>query len=303
MVLIKELRKKWALFVMALPGLLLLIAFNYLPMFGTILAFKSFNYSKGIIKSPWSGFKNFEYLFKTNAAFEITRNTILYNVTFILLGIVLSVAFAIMLSEITNRVSAKIYQTVFIMPHFLSWVVVSFVFFSLLSVDKGMINSILVKAGTEPISWYSEPKYWPFIIVLVHLWKAVGYSSVVYLAAIAGIPQEFYEAALIDGATKMQQIKNITIPFLKPIIIILFILSVGKIFYADFGLFYQVPRNSGQLYSVTNVIDTYVFNGLQNVGDVGMSAAAAFYQSIVGFILVLASNLIVRKIDKEYALF
>ena len=301
--LIHELKKNRALFIMAAPAVALLLIFNYLPMFGVVLAFKDFNYEKGILFSNWSGFSNFEFLFRTDAAFEITKLTIMYNMAFIIIGIVIPILLAIILNEIRNRMLAKVYQTVAIMPYFLSWVVVSFIFLAFLEPDKGYLNSVLKSFGIEPVFWYSEVKYWPGILIFANTWKNVGYSSIIYLAAITGISDEYYEAAILDGAGKLQQIYYITLPFLKPMMIILTILAVGKIFYADFGLFYQVPMNYGQLYSATNVIDVYVFNGLKTMGNIGMSAAANLYQSFVGFILVLGSNMIVRRIDKDYALF
>jgi putative aldouronate transport system permease protein len=210
---------------------------------------------------------------------------------------------AIALSELVNKKLAKIYQTGMFLPYFLSWVVVGYFAFSFLSRDRGLLNQIMGWFGADPVAWYSEPKYWPIILVLVSIWKGVGYNSVVYLAAIMGIDKSLYEAAMIDGASKFQQVRNITIPLLKPLITILTLLAIGKIFYADFGLFYQVPRNSGTLYGVTNVIDTYVYRGLKVTGEIGMSTAAGLYQSVVGFILVMTSNAIVRKYDRDNALF
>ncbi|MBR2568136.1 MAG: sugar ABC transporter permease, partial [Paenibacillus sp.] len=256
-----------------------------------------------LMQSEWVGFKNFEYLFSTNDAYIITRNTILYNVVFIILGLVCAVAMAIILSEIVNKRLAKVYQTGMFLPHFLSWVIVGYFTFSFLSVDKGVLNQFLVWIGQDPVSWYSESKYWPYILVFLNLWKGIGYSSVVYLAAIVGIDKTYYEAAMIDGANKWQQIRHITIPSISTLMTILTLLAVGRIFYADFGLFYQIPRDSGPLYSVTNVIDTYVYRGLKVTGDISMSTAAGLYQSFVGFILVMTSNWIVRKFNKENALF
>lgn len=300
---IDELVKKKELFAMAFPALALVFVFNYIPMFGVVLAFKNFNYADGFFRSPWCGFDNFKFLFATDAAFQITRNTILYNVAFIILGLIIPVAIAIILNEIRNRLLTRIYQTVFIMPFFLSWVVISFAAYAFMGPGVGYLDSFLAFFGAEPVMWYSSPEYWPFILIFFHTWKVSGYTSVIYLASITGIANEYYEAAKIDGASKWLQMTNITLPFLKPMMIILTILAIGRIFYSDFGLFYQLPRDSGILYPVTNVIDVYVYNGLKNMGNTGMSAAANFYQSIIGFILVLASNLAVRKIEKEYALF
>ncbi|WAM31950.1 ABC transporter permease [Caldicellulosiruptor naganoensis] len=301
---VKELNKNFPLFIMALPGVILLIAFSYLPLFGLIIAFKDVRYDVGILKSPWVGFKNFEFLFKTPDAFIITRNTLLYNLAFIVLGNLAAVATAIALSEMRARFMAKFYQSVMFLPYFLSWVVVAYMAFAFLSVDLGILNTlILPKLGIEPIAWYVEPKPWPVILILANLWKYTGYNAVIYLAAITGIDPEYYEAALIDGASKWQQIKHITLPLLSPLVVVLVLLGIGRIFYADFGLFYQLPMNSGALYDVTNVIDTYVYRTLMGMNDIGMASAASFYQSIMGFILVLTSNLIVRRLDPEKALF
>lgn len=277
-------------------------------MFGTVIAFKDYKidgngFLSSIMSSDWVGLENFKFLFQTDDAFIITRNTVLYNLVFIIVGLVLGVALAIVFNSLLNKRGAKIYQTGMLFPHFLSWVVVSYFLFSFLSEDSGLVNNILVAFGQDPIAWYNDPKYWPFILIMMNVWKGLGYGSIVYLAAIAGIDRTYYEAAMIDGAGKWQQIRHVTIPALTPLMVILTILNVGKIFNSDFGLFYQLPRNSGPLYPVTDVIDTYVYRGLTSLGDMSMSAAAGFYQSIVGFILVILTNYIVKKINPEYALF
>ncbi|MGZ7443947.1 ABC transporter permease [Paenibacillus sp. TH7-28] len=304
----KNVLKNKVMLFMVLPGAIWFFFFSYLPLVGTVAAFKQYRFSRegfwaSLAKSEWVGWDNFKFLFMTDDAFTITRNTLLYNLAFIFIGLVLSVAMAIILSELAGKVMAKVYQTGMFLPYFLSWVIVGYFAFSFLSMDRGMLNQILGWFGAEPINWYSEAKYWPYILVFVNLWKMVGYNSVVYLASIMGIDKSLYEAAMIDGASKWQQVRNITIPLLSPIIIIMTLLAVGKIFYADFGLFYQVPRDSGTLYAVTNVIDTYVYRGLKTTGEIGMSTAAGLYQSVVGFVLVIVSNFIVRKIDKDSALF
>ncbi len=293
---------------MVLPGVLWFLVFSYLPMFGTVIAFKDYKidgngFLSSIMSSDWVGLENFKFLFQTDDAFIITRNTVLYNLVFIIVGLVLGVALAIVFNSLLNKRGAKIYQTGMLFPHFLSWVVVSYFLFSFLSEDSGLVNNILVAFGQDPIAWYNDPKYWPFILIMMNVWKGLGYGSIVYLAAIAGIDRTYYEAAMIDGAGKWQQIRHVTIPALTPLMVILTILNVGKIFNSDFGLFYQLPRNSGPLYPVTDVIDTYVYRGLTSLGDMSMSAAAGFYQSIVGFILVILTNYIVKKINPEYALF
>ncbi|TXK86168.1 sugar ABC transporter permease [Paenibacillus sp. N3.4] len=289
---------------MTIPGLLYLLLNNYLPMFGIVIAFKNINFSKGILGSDWIGFKNFEYLFKTSDAYIITRNTILYNVIFIILGTLLSIGIAILLNEIKNRFFSRLYQSIILLPFLISMVIVSYLAYAGLSLETGFLNkTVLPLLGMQEINWYQEAKYWPFIITLIHIWKGIGYSSIVYFAAIIGINEEYYEAAKLDGASKLKQIRNITIPLLTPTITMLVLLSIGRIFYSDFGLFYQVTMNSGAIYSTTNVIDTYVYRGLMGLGDIGMSAAAGLYQSVVGFILVLLSNYLVGKFNKDNALF
>lgn len=294
---------------MLIPGLVILLINNYIPMFGVVIAFKKFrfttnNFITSLFASEWSGFKNFEFFTKTDAAFVITRNTLLYNAAFILFGLLTAVPAAIALNELRNRFLAKFYQTAMFLPNFLSWVVVGIFGFSFLSTDMGFINnSILKPLGINAIQWYNEPKYWPFILVFAQIWKTIGNSSIIYLAAITNFDSGLYESAVIDGAGKWKQITKITIPLLKPLMITLTLMHVGKIFFADFGLFYQVPQDSGALYSVTNVIDTYTFNAFKVMADTGMSAAVGLYQATVGFVLVMVSNFVVRKIDKESALF
>ncbi|WP_413376537.1 ABC transporter permease [Alkalihalobacillus sp. 1P02AB] len=294
--------------LMVLPGLIWFIVLKYIPMFGQVIAFKDFRFHPdgffaSVYHSEWVGFENFNFLFSTNDAYVITRNTVLYNLVFIVLGLILAVAVAIILSELTKQKLAKIYQTGMLFPHFLSWVVVSYFVFAFLSVDRGLFNSVLEFFNIDAVSWYNEPSYWPYFIVAISQWKGVGFSSIVYLAAIVSIDRNYYEAAMIDGANKWQQIRHVTIPMIMPLIVILTILNIGSIFSADFGLFYQIPRDSGPLYSVTNVIDTYVYRGLMTMGDIGMSTAAGLYQATVGFVLIIVTNYVVRKIDEDNALF
>lgn len=294
---------------MILPGAIYLIINNYLPMLGVLFAFKDLDYShRGLFNmlwySDWSGLKNFEYLFKTKDAFIITRNTILYNVVFIVLNTTVAITIAILLNDIKNKFASRLYQSLILLPYLISMVIVAYLTLSFLNVENGIMNrSILSMFGIDPVSWYNEPKYWPIILTLVNLWKNIGYLCIIYLAAIVGIDPEYYEAAKIDGANKWQQIKNITVPLLMPTIIILTLLAIGRIFNSDFGLFYQVPLNSGPLQSTTDVIDTYVYRGLMTLGDIGMSSAAGVYQSIVGFVLVILSNYLVARKDRDRALF
>ncbi|HJD46690.1 MAG TPA: ABC transporter permease subunit [Candidatus Mediterraneibacter norfolkensis] len=292
------------IYLIALPGLIYLFCNNYLPMFGIIIAFKDLNFREGIFGSEWCGFDNFEFLFRSDTAWTIIRNTVLYNIAFIILGTIIAVAFAIFLNEIRNKFASRTYQTLILLPYLIGWVIVSYLVYAFLSADTGLINkSILEPLGLHPINWYSDTKYWPFILIFVYIWKSCGYSMIIYFASIVGISQDYYEAARIDGATKWQQIKSITLPLLKPTVITMFILSVGRIFNSDFGLFYLVPRNSGVLYSVTQTIDVYVYNALMQNSDYGMSSAASVFQSIVGFALVIIANMIIRKTNKESALF
>ncbi len=300
----RRFRKYLPLTFMMVPGLLYLLFNNYLPMAGIVIAFKDVNFTTGILASDWVGFKNFEYLFKTSDAYIITRNTILYNAGWIILTTSLSIILAILLNEIRNKFFARFYQSVILLPQLISIIIVAYLGYAMLSLDTGFMNKTLLPAlGLSEIAFYFEARYWPLILTLVNLWKSIGFSVVIYFAAIIGIDEEFYEAARLDGASKWQQIRAITVPLIMPVIVMLTLLAVGRIFYSDFGLFYQVPMNSGAIFDTTNVIDTYVFRGLLGLGDIGMSAAAGVYQSIVGFILVIAANLLVRKLSKENALF
>lgn len=291
------------LYIMLLPGAVYLFINNYMPMPGIIVAFKKYSRKTGIYGSEWSGLANFEYLFK-NDAYVVIRNTLLYNIVFIILGMVVGVSLAIIITDVASKRAKKIYQSAIMLPFLISIVIVSYIVFAFLSVENGMINkSILAPLGREPISWYSEPKYWPFILTFVNLWKGCGYGTLIYIAGIAGIDKSYYEAAMLDGATRWQQIRNITIPSLIPSLITMTMLNLGRIFSSDFGLFYQVPQNSGALFSTTNTIDTYVYRALISAGGIGRSAAAGFFQSVVGFILVMTANAVVRKYSKENAMF
>lgn len=299
----KNLLRYLPLYLMALPGLAYLFINNYMPLPGLVLAFKTFNARKGIYGSDWAGLSNFKYLFQTQDAWIITRNTILYNLTFIVINTFVAIFIAIILAELSGHIK-KFYQSAILLPFLVSAVIVSYLVFAFLSTENGFLNnSILKPLGIEGISWYTEKKYWPFILVIVNMWKTVGYSCIIYLATIIGFDRSYYEAAIIDGANKRQQITQITLPLLKPTFIMLTLLAIGRIFYSDFGLFYQVPQNSGALYSVTNTIDTYVYRGLLELGDITMTSAAGLYQSLVGFILILSANLLVRKLDSDNALF
>lgn len=298
-----QMRQYIPLYLMLLPGMIYLFINNYIPMTGIIIAFKKYNKKTGIYGSPWNGLENFEYLFQNDAGI-ILRNTFLYNVLFMVLGTVAGVALAILITDVASARAKKVYQSAIMLPFLISIVIVSYIVFAFLSVENGMINnSILKPLGASPVKWYSEPKYWPFILTFVNLWKGCGYGTLIYIAGITGIDTSFYEAARLDGASRWQQIKNITIPCLVPSIITMTVMGVGRIFCSDFGLFYQVPQNSGALYDVTQTIDTYVYRALMSAGGIGRSAAAGFFQSVVGFVLVMSVNAMVRKFSKENAMF
>lgn len=298
----KRFKRFIPVYLVMLPGLIYLFINNYMPLPGLVVAFKQYNAAKGIYGSPWIGFENFKYLFATNDALLITRNTILYNVAFIIINTFCAIAVAIILSELTSRIK-NVYQSVILLPHLISSVIIGYLVFAFFSVENGFINNNILDAlGMDPVSWYSEPKYWPFIIIFVNTWKSIGFNCIIYLSTLLGFDRAFYESAEIDGATKWQQIKFITLPLLKPTIIMMTLMAVGRMFYSDFGLFYQVPMNQGALYSTTQTIDTYVYRGLLQLGNISMSAAAGVYQSVVGFILILAANLLVKKFDRESAL-
>lgn len=295
-----------ALLLMTLPALLYLLINNYLPMFGIMIAFKDINFSSNhwLLDSPWVGFNNFRYLFATEDAVTITRNTLLYNAVFILLGTVLAVGVAILLNEVKREVVKRFYQAILLLPFLISMVIVAYLGLAFMNVDNGFLNRhVLPLFGADPISWYSEPKYWPYILTVINLWKGVGYSSIIFFAAVVGIDKEYYEAATIDGASRWEQLRTITVPLIMPVVTLMTILAIGRIFYSDFGLFYQVPLNSGPLQPTTDTIDTYVFRGLMTLGDYGMSSAAALYQSFVGFVLVILTNYIVKRRNREQALF
>ena len=298
------LKEYWPLYLMMLPALLYLLINNYIPMAGMVIAFKKLNFAKGIWASPWAGLKNFKFLFASKDAWIITRNTLLYNVAFILINMVVGIAIAILITEIRNTKLKKIYQSAILLPFLMSMVILSYIVYALLSAENGLVNnSILPLFHIDPIQWYQKPKYWPAILIIANCWKGVGYGCLIYIASLIGIDPSFYEAARLDGASKWQEITKITLPSLVPTIITLLLLSIGRIFYSDFGLFYQVPMNSGVLFPTTNVIDTYVYRALIEQGNISMSSAAGVYQSLVGFCVVMLSNWIVRKVDKDQALF
>lgn len=300
----QKFRRYLPLYLMLLPGIIYLIINNYMPMAGLLLAFKKVDYSIGLFKSPWTGLSNFKYLFSTNDAYIFFRNTVLYNLGFILLGNITSVLVAIALDSVKNKFFKKCSQVVILIPYLLSTVIISYIVFAFLSGSNGFVNNtILPLLGIDSISWYNQSKYWPAIITIVYIWMSFGYNSILYYSTLIGIDKSLYEAAVVDGAGIIQQIRFITLPLLKPTIITLVLLAVGRICYSDFGLFYQVPMNSGMLYSTTQTIDTYVYRGLLELNDIGRSTAAGFLQSVLGFIFIFIANTVVTKIDKDSALF
>ncbi|MBC8080659.1 MAG: sugar ABC transporter permease [Gorillibacterium sp.] len=306
---VKEFIKNKALFLMILPGTLLFLILNYLPMPGVLIAFKdmkffSNNLFTNFFRSDWILFENFKFFINSPDAFLITRNTILYNLAFIVIGNVIAVVFSIMLDEVRNKHFVKFYQSSLLLPYILSWIILSYILYGFLSPDLGFINKgILEPLGIHPIMWYSETKYWPYILFLLNTLKYTGYNTIIYLSAITSIDESYYEAAAIDGASKMQQIRKITVPMLSGIVIVMVLLGIVRIFNSDFGLFFLTPMESGALFDVTNVIDTYVFRALRGTGDIGMSAAAGLYQSAMGFICIMTANWLVKRYDSEKALF
>lgn len=304
---LKRNKTQFEILGMSLPGAILLLLFCYLPMFGIVLAFKDYSPRDGILGSAWAGLSNFSYLFKSNDIFIVLRNTIGYNLVFILLGSVLNISLALAVTSVRQKMASRFYQTVYIMPYFLSWVIISYLGLALMNVRNGFFNQSLLPAmGLDPIDWYTNPKPWPFILAFANFWKWTGYSSIVYIAAIAGIDPTYYEAATIDGASGWQKVWHITLPCLRTIFCINLITQVGGILSGDMGLFYQLPLDSGALADVTTTIPVYVFKNLTkgSASSLGISSATAFIQSVVGCILVITVNKVVDKISSgESALF
>lgn len=303
-------KKTLMLLTMVAPGAIWLVLLRYLPLVGITMAFQDYKiftkaptFLNNLTHSKFVGFKNFEFLFATSSTWEMIRNTLLYNATFIVLGLIISVTFAIMINEITKKFAAKAYQTMMFFPYFLSWVVAAYFLQAFLDPTRGLLVNTLKNAGITPIDFYNDCGPWPFILTFCNVWKNTGYSTILYLAAITGIDASQYEAASIDGASKWQQIKYVTLPHLKTMIIILFIMNIGKIFCADFGLFWNVPLQSGTLIPVTQVIDTYVYRAMTTTNNFGMTTAAGLLQNVVGFVCIMTANTIVRKVDADSALF
>lgn len=291
------------LYLMMLPALIYLFINNYLPMSGLVLAFEKYNVKDGIWGSQFVGFKNFTFLLKSNDLPILFRNTLGYNLCFILINLVLGVTLAILITEITNLKFRKAAQSSILFPFVVSIVIVSYMVRAFLDPEAGLLNHLLVSMGRQKVAWYDTAKYWPFILIFVNTWKGVGYGCILYISTILGIDMSLYESASLDGATKFQKIRYITLPFLKPTMITVSLLSLGRVFNSDFGLFFQVPQNSGLISSTTQTIDTFVYNALITQSNVGMSAAASFFQSVMGFLMIMVFNAITRKISRENALF
>ncbi len=299
----KEFRDNAELSALTVPGIILLLVFSYIPMLGIIIAFKDYRNNLGIFGSKWVGFQNFKFFFTSQDAWRIGRNTVGYGVLFIALNLIAAVFVAILLYEVRKKMALKFYQTSMILPHFLSWVIVGYITYILLEPDMGILNKIIKAFGGEGLQWYSEPKYWIVILPIVNLWKNIGLKTIMYYAALMGIDEQLYEAAQLDGAGRFKQILYITLPSLIPLMTILTILDVGHIIKGDFGLFYTIPRDVGLLYPTTDIIDTYVYRGLRTGDDIGITTAVGLFQSVVGFLMVVGTNLVVKKISPENSLF
>lgn len=296
-------KKNLTLTAMALPTVIILFLFAYVPMAGLIIAFKDFRFDKGFLGSDWIGFKNFEFFFKSNDAWVVLRNTLGLNFLFIFFTLVISVIIALMLNEVRNRKLIKVTQTIMFFPYFMSWVVVGYLLYAFLHHNFGIVNNVITFFGGKPTAWYARAEYWPFILTFMYVWKFAGYNSVIYYAGLMGIDSSYYEAAQIDGANRWQMIWKITLPMIRGLVIVMMILQIGRIMYADFGLFFQLTRDQGALYSTTDVLDTYIYRALRVTGDIGIGSAVGCFQAVTGFILIVVSNMAVRKIDSDSALF
>ena len=290
------------LLMMTLPGMVCLILFSYLPMFGIVIAFKNYVPLKGVFASEWVGFKNFEFFFTSQSAWRTIRNTVLYSIDFLVLDLVLGVLIAILLYNLTSSRALKTYHTIILLPRFLSIIIISFITYAMLSPSYGVVNQLVRAMGGNTVQWYSEAKYWPWIITIVHCWMSIGAGCLYYYAALTGIDASLFEAATIDGATCWQKAWYIMIPSLVPIMVIMTILGIGGLFSGDMGLFYQVPKDQGLLYETTDIINTYTYRALLG-GSLAKSAAVGLFQSVVGLFLVLGTNTIVRKVSPEHSMF
>lgn len=298
-----ELKRNKVLFLMLIPAALFFIINNYVPMVGIYYAFTKFNFQGGLFGSPFVGMENFRFLFASGKLASLTANTVAYNIAFIAVSNILQVFFAVLLSQIVGKVFKKVNQSILFLPYFVSYVVLNAVVYSIFNYDTGFLNTVLTGMGAERFDAYGTPGVWRILMVVFYVWKNLGYGTVVYLAAITGISQDYYEAAKIDGAGVFQQIRCITLPLLAPTFIILLLFALGGIMRGQFDLFYQVIGNNGMLYEATDILDTYVYRSLKQNFDVGMGTAAGLYQSVVGFVIIMTTNFIIRKKQPDYALF
>jgi len=299
----RELKRKKVLFLMIMPAFIYILIFAYIPMAGSVLAFKNFRYNLGIFKSPWVGFDNFRFFFISGDAWRVTLNTFSYNLVFIVVNNALEITFAIILSEISGRFFKKITQSAMFLPYFISWVIAGVIVYNFFNYEFGAFNGLLKSLGLQPVDIYNNAKWWRVLLVFFSAWKNVGYGTIIYLSAVMGIDQEMYDAAEIDGANMYQRIRHIIIPSLVPTMVLLFLLAVSGIFRGDFGLFYQLVGTNPLLYDATDIIDTYVFRSLMRSSDISMAAAAGFYQSVMCFVTILVVNRIVKKVQPDYSLF
>ena len=298
-----ELRRNWPLFLMALPAVLLVFTMQYIPMAGLVLAFKNYRFNLGIFGSAWHGFENFRFLFVSGTGGLITQNTILFNLLNLITSQGLAVLIAIVISEMPGRIYKRTTQSIIFLPYFISWVLVGTFVHSIFNYETGLMNNMLTSFGADPVNVYSKPGVWPFIICIFNSWKWSGYNSIIYIAAITALDAECFEAADIDGANIFQKIRYITFPGIRPTIIIMLLLQIGRILRGDFEMFYQIVGNNGHLFNATDVIDTYVFRSLLTNANMGMTAAATLYQSVLCFIIILIVNKVVKMVEEDYALF
>lgn len=300
---LKEVRKKHILYLMMIPGVIAFFLFNYFPLAGIIVAFKNYNFKDGLFGSPWVGFENFEFFLANDRIWSIIWNTVYLNISFIIAHTFLQVTVAILLNEIRRVWFKKLSQSIIFLPHFISWIIVSIFLYNVFHYDYGTFNGILKSMNLEPVNIFGNPSMGPFLLILAHCWKSLGYGVIIYLATLAGISDEYYEAAIIDGASRWQKIRYISIPLLTPTLVVLTLLAVGKILYSDFSMFYAIIGDNAILYPTTDVIDTYVYRALRVVSDVGMASAVGFFQSVIGFVIVVGSNQLARKYQEDGALF
>lgn len=300
---IYEIRKNKILYLMFLPVALYFFVFAYIPMPGIVVAFKEFTYSGGIFGSEWNGVGNFRYFFESGKLLQVTTNTVVYNLIFLGFSTVLSVLAGILIAEMAGRFFKKMAQTFMFLPYFISWVTVSAFMYNLFNFDYGALNTVLRSTSMQPLDIYSNTNIWIFILPVLYVWKGLGYSSVLYLSTIVGIDQECYEAAIIDGANVFQKIRFVTLPMIKPTIIILLLLGVSRIMRGEFDMFYQIIGDNGLLIDKTDIIDTLVFRSLVTMNDFGMASSAGFYQSVLCFVIITSINWYLKKFHTEYALF